>query len=139
MARIRVRAGAACDDTGMATGSSTVVVSHACVLASNRAVYAALAERGATVELVVPSRWRNEYRPDGFAADPPGERGGHLRAVRVLGEGRPQRHAYATRAASLLRRVHAGVVLIEEEPFSLAALQWSRAARLGTQVTWARA
>ena len=113
----------------MPPGSSTVVVSHACVLAANRAVYGELAASGAPVELVVPARWRNEYRPDGFAPDPPGSQAVHLHAVGVLGAGRPQRHAYATRASRLLARLEAGILLIEEEPFSLAALQWSRAAR----------
>lgn len=116
----------------MAAGSSTVVVSHACVLATNRAVYDALAatgDPGRAVELVVPSRWRDEYRPGGFAADPPGTQVGHLHPIRVLGAGRPQRHAYAARAAGVLRRLDAGLLLVEEEPFSIAALQWSRAAR----------
>jgi glycosyltransferase involved in cell wall biosynthesis len=114
----------------MPTGSlRAVVVSHACVLATNRDVYATLAAGGLPVELVVPARWRNEYRPDGFAPDPPGALDGHLHALRVLGAGRPQRHGYLARAAAVLRRLDANALLIEEEPFSLAALQWSRAAR----------
>ncbi|HEV3328487.1 MAG TPA: glycosyltransferase [Acidimicrobiales bacterium] len=114
----------------MSTGSGcVVVVSHAGVLSANRAVYGELGARGIGVELVVPSRWRNEYAPGGFAADPPGALAGHVHPRRVAGQGHPQRHAYLTRTAAMLASLDAGIVLIEEEPFSLAALQWSRAAR----------
>ncbi len=120
----------ACDDTGVSTGSGcVVVVSHAGVLSANRAVYGELCARGMGVELVVPSRWRNEYAPGGFAADPPGGLDGHVHLYGVAGQGRPQRHAYVARTAAVLASLDAGTVFIEEEPFSLAALQWSRAAR----------
>jgi glycosyltransferase involved in cell wall biosynthesis len=105
-----------------------VVVSHACVLASNRAVYGELVTRGADVELVVPWRWRNEYEPGGFDAEPAGALVGRVQSHRVVGQGRPQRHAYLARTAGVLRALGAQLVLIEEEPFSLAARQWSRAA-----------
>ncbi|HEV3212305.1 MAG TPA: glycosyltransferase [Acidimicrobiales bacterium] len=108
---------------------SVVVVSHAGVLATNRGVYEALAGGGTDVELVVPARWRNEYRPGGFVADPPGALDGHLHPTRVLAVGRPQRHGYLARTGAVLRRLGAEVLLVEEEPFSVAARQWSRAAR----------
>jgi glycosyltransferase involved in cell wall biosynthesis len=120
----------ACDDTGVSTGSGcVVVVSHAGVLSANRGVYGELGSRGVDVEMVVPSRWRDEYAPGGFDAGGPAGLAGHVHPTRVVGQGRPQRHAYLTRTSKVLASLHAGTVLIEEEPFSLAALQWSRAAR----------
>jgi len=120
----------ACDDTAVSgKPRSVVVVSHACVLDVNRAVYASLAELGERIELVVPARWRNEYAPGGFASSPPGALRGHVHPTPVLGAGRPQRHVYRTRATRMLAGLEARAVLIEEEPFSLAAVQWSLAAR----------
>jgi glycosyltransferase involved in cell wall biosynthesis len=49
--------------------------------------------------------------------------------ARTIGVGRPQRHLAMLRRAALLRRLRAEIVIIEEEPFSLSASTWSRAAR----------
>jgi glycosyltransferase involved in cell wall biosynthesis len=108
---------------------SVVVVSHAAAVVQNRAVYATLAASGEDVRLVAPSRWRDAYAPSGY--DVPGDVTGGLptHRVPVVGTGRPQRHAYVVRSAALLRRLSARIVLIEEEPFSVAAAQWARAAR----------
>ena len=105
------------------------MVSHACAVATNRAVYAALAERGERVELVVPTRWRDAYVPAGYDTPLDGDLSGHVHPSRVAGQGRPQRHVYLARCAATLRRLRARVVVVEEEPFSVAALQWSLAAR----------
>lgn len=107
--------------------SRLCVVSHAGVVAANRGIYDELARRGVDVELVVPSRWRNEYAGDlrPRTAAP----GAHLRTLRVVGRGRPQRHVYLARTTTVLRGLRPEVLLVEEEPFSLAALQWSRAAK----------
>jgi len=105
------------------------VVSHACVLAANQQVYADVASRGPSVHLIVPKRWVNQYEPDGFDAEMLPSLGGHITRLAVLGKGRPQRHVYAARCANVLRRLSPSAMLIEEEPFSVAALQWSWAAR----------
>jgi glycosyltransferase involved in cell wall biosynthesis len=118
----------ACDD-GAVGEHRVAVVSHASVLATNRSVYAELQDSGVDVELVVPARWRNEYAPRGFGVDPPGALGRRVHPRRVVGKGHAQRHAYLVRASSLLGDLAPSVVLIEEEPFSIAARQWSRAAR----------
>jgi glycosyltransferase involved in cell wall biosynthesis len=104
-----------------------VVVSHAAVLGANRSL-ARLAGRF-EVTYVVPARWRDELRPRPYDADGPGDLPGELVTVRTLGLGRPQRHRALVRAGALLRARRAAFVLIEEEPFSLAARQWSAAAR----------
>jgi len=106
-----------------------LVVSHACVLAENQRVYAELATRGADVRLVVPARWRDPYRPEGYAAQVAEGLEGRVTELRVLGAGRPQRHVHLARARSVLASLGPRAVLIEEEPFSLAASQWSSAAR----------
>jgi glycosyltransferase involved in cell wall biosynthesis len=106
-----------------------VVVSHACSLATNQRVYAAAAQRGADVHLVVPRRWANQFSPGGFDAEALPELAGRVTRLAVLGRGRPQRHAYLARCAAVLARIRPSVVFIEEEPFSVAARQWSRAAR----------
>jgi glycosyltransferase involved in cell wall biosynthesis len=125
------RAGqAGCDDTEVAPAPDKVlVVSHACTVAANQLVYAEVAGRGTIVHLVVPRRWANQYAPGGFDAEALSSLADDVTQVPVLGRGRPQRHVYLARCSALLERIDPGVVLIEEEPFSLAALQWSRVAR----------
>src|ERR1039458_10308338 len=118
----------ACDDTGV-RACDLLVVSHAAVLATNQSVYAELARRGVGVGLLVPSRWRNEYRPSGFDAEVAVGLEGRVRPVSVVGQGRPQRHVHVTRCAATLQAFAPKVVFIEEEPFSVAAIRWSRAAR----------
>ncbi len=105
-----------------------LVVSHACVLAGNQDVYAHLSATR-RVELVVPATWRDAYAPRGYRAQVAAPLDGHVHPMRVIGAGRPQRHAYLASCRSVLTRLGPAAVLIEEEPFSVAALQWSRAAR----------
>ncbi len=97
------------------------------MVASNQGVYAALAQRSWDVQLVVPSRWRNEYAPGVVPATAPGLEG-RVEPIRVVGRGRPQRHAYLARTSKLLARFGPDVLLVEEEPFSMAARQWAAAA-----------
>lgn len=130
MKGVRHAARAGCDDTDVARVEGTVaVVSHACVLPANQQVYVELASRGVGVHLVVPRRWSSEYAPEGFDAHVAPELRGNVTFANVLGRGRPQRHAYLAACTSMLRRIRPSVVFIEEEPFSVAALQWSWAAR----------
>jgi glycosyltransferase involved in cell wall biosynthesis len=94
----------------------------------NQTVYARLRELGWDLELVVPDRWRHEYAPDGFAPQPLPELADRFRPLRVVLAGRPQRHLYLARPGTLLRRLRPDAVLLEEELFSVSALQWGRAA-----------
>jgi glycosyltransferase involved in cell wall biosynthesis len=105
-----------------------LVVSHPCVLAVNQAPYAALQERGWRLRLAVPSRWRHEYaqatlRP----ASLPGMEGSLL-PLPVALPGRVQRHVYLASPTKALRSLSPRVVFLEQETFSIAALQWGRAA-----------
>ena len=104
------------------------VVSHAGVVEENQGVYAALGRHGVAVDVVVPARWRNEYATDLRPTAHPGLEGA-VHPVRVVLAGRPQRHLYVARCSRVLRGVRPDVLLVEEEPFSLAAAEWSRAAR----------
>jgi len=120
----------ACDDTSVTPKTTDlVVVSHACVVAANQQVFSEVARRGVSTHLVIPSRWSNQYSPRGFEAEVMPGFADDVTRLRVLGAGRPQRHAYRASGAAVLRRIAPRVVFIEEEPFSVAALQWSRAAR----------
>lgn len=104
-----------------------LVVSHACTIEPNRDVYRLLGGVGHDVHLAVPANWPSEY-----AASAPDHRfwGGRLHRLPVRGAGAIQRHVYRTRAAvRLLRQVRPDVVVIEEEAFSLAGLQWAFLAR----------
>jgi glycosyltransferase involved in cell wall biosynthesis len=101
------------------------------VVVSNQGVYASLARENWDVQLVVPSRWRNEYAPGVVPATAPGLEG-KVASFPVVGRGRPQRHAYLVRTSRLLKRFEPDVLLIEEEPFSMAARQWAAGAgRIG--------
>jgi glycosyltransferase involved in cell wall biosynthesis len=104
-----------------------VIVSHACVLDTNRSPYRTLAA-STDCTLVVPAHWRHAFAPMPFpASDTPFP--GDVVAVPVLGAGRPQRYLPRRWPGRLLRRVGATVVLIEEEAFSLSGLWWSWSAR----------
>lgn len=98
-------------------------MSHAAVVASNQGVWAALARRGHDVTIVMPARWSNEYARDVDEHVAP-ELAGRVVRLPVLGRGRPQRHAYVASASRVLARTRPDVVVVEEEPFSVAARQW---------------
>ena len=105
-----------------------VCVSHACVVRSNQAFFAHVAElTGWDVTIVLPLDWRNElgtFRADrwpGFA--------GALEPLHVVGRGRIPLHVYAARMGKLLRRIEPDVVYVHNEPYALATLQGFAAAR----------
>ncbi|HET7568456.1 MAG TPA: glycosyltransferase family 4 protein [Gaiellaceae bacterium] len=105
------------------------VVSHACVLAVNQLVYARLLELGWDVTLVVPASWRHEYAAAAFPAERLPELADRIEPRRVALAGRPQRHLYIGAPVRVLRRTRPDVLFLDEEPFSVPALQWARAAR----------
>lgn len=106
-----------------------LVVSHASVLPVNQHVYVRLRDLGWDLTLVVPSRWRHAYAPQPFAATALPELAEELRPLPVRGAGRAQRHVYLARTRRVLAAVAPQVVFVEEECFSLAALQWARTAQ----------
>jgi glycosyltransferase involved in cell wall biosynthesis len=109
-----------------------VVVSHPNVVPHNQLVYLRLAELGWELKLIVPNRWADEYSREGFTPRPLDGLVGTFARVRVARPGAIQRHFYITRPASWLRRWQADALFLEQEPFSVPALQWGFAAeRLG--------
>lgn len=114
-----------CDDAGVKP--RLVVVSHACVIDVNQAIYVDL-ENEFEVTLVVPRTWRDDLRAANYPAQRLGRFHGTLCTVRTVGRGRVQRHFALVNATRLIKRARADFLIIEEEPFSLAALRWSRVA-----------
>ncbi len=108
--------------------SRILVVSHPSVVEANQDVYAELSRRGHDVHLIVPHTWTHEYSDAPLSPTFRPELRSQARAVRVLGAGHPQRHVYRVRAGALLADVAPDFVLLEQEPFSLSAAQWGRAA-----------
>jgi glycosyltransferase involved in cell wall biosynthesis len=104
-----------------------LVVSHPCVVPVNQSVYAALLDRGWDVRIVVPDRWRDEYHSASFPPRPLQDLEERLHPTRVFLPGRPQRHFYLARPSRLVRALRPSVAFVEQEPFSLSALQWGRA------------
>jgi glycosyltransferase involved in cell wall biosynthesis len=109
-----------------------LVVSHPNVVPTNQIVYVRLAERGWDLKLIVPNRWVDEYSPDGFTPQAVNGFEGSFARVRVARPGVIQRHFYVTRPSRWLRRWRPTAVFLEQEPFSVPALQWGVACeRLG--------
>lgn len=105
-----------------------LVVSHASVLPINQHIYLGLVELGWDLTLVVPARWRHQYRSGAFPARALPELERRIVRLPVVAAGRPQRHLYLARLDSLVTRVAPDMILLEEESFSLAAAQWAAAA-----------
>lgn len=97
------------------------------MLPSNQRVYEHLGD-DVEVTLVVPRTWRDELRPAPYRARVDTTWAGHVVTVPTVGRGRPQRHVALVGMQHLLARAHADAVIIEEEPFSVAALTWAHAA-----------
>jgi glycosyltransferase involved in cell wall biosynthesis len=108
------------------------VVSHPCVVPANQAIYSTLRERGWSVRLVVPERWRHDYTAGTFRAVPAPGMEDVLTPLRVVLAGREQRHFYLSRPRRMIAAGSPDVAFIEEESFSLSGLQWGTAlSRLG--------
>ena len=103
------------------------MVSHPNVATHNQLVYVRLAELGWNLKLVVPNRWVDEYSPRGFITQPIDGLIGTFARVRVALPGAYQRHFYVTRPAAWLRRWRPDAAFLEQEPFSVPALQWGAA------------
>jgi len=105
-----------------------LVVSHPAVLPVNQEVYAELVRRGWDIHIVVPDRWRHEFRADLFPPAALAGLEGRLHPMRIVLPGAPQRHAYIGRLSKVLATVRPDVVFLEQEGFSVSAAQWGRAA-----------
>lgn len=109
-----------------------MVVSHPNIVPHNQLVYVRLAELGWDVKLIVPNRWADEYSPDGWIPQPVEGLVGTFARVRTALAGHYQRHFYVTRPADWLRRWQPTAMFLEQEVFSVPALQWGWACqRLG--------
>jgi glycosyltransferase involved in cell wall biosynthesis len=105
-------------------GRRLLVVSHPNVIPSNQEVYLEMLHRGWDVIGVMPNRWTDNYRPDGYptyALD--GLKGRmHLLPIGVAGEN--QRHFYFANVPGLIKRIKPGIAFLEQEPFAIPTLQW---------------
>ncbi len=106
------------------TGRRLLVVSHPNVVPSNQAVYLELVHRGWDVVGVVPSRWKDNYHPDGYDTRALEGLEGRMRFVRVGYTGEPQRHFYLANVPKLIRELKPGIAFLEQEPFAIPTLQW---------------
>ncbi len=104
-----------------------LVVSHPAVVSVNQEVYRELQQRGWQVTIVLPSRWRSEYSDRDMEPQVLDGMGSTLRRTPVALRGRPQRHFYLASCRALAARADPDVAFVEAEPFSLSAMQWSRA------------
>jgi glycosyltransferase involved in cell wall biosynthesis len=104
------------------------VVSHPSVVPVNQAVYVRLRELGWDPLVVVPERWRHDYADGSFRPRPLPGLEGRLRPLPVALPGRPQQHLYLARLRRLLDELRPRAIFIEEECFSVPALQWGTAA-----------
>jgi glycosyltransferase involved in cell wall biosynthesis len=109
-----------------------LIVSHPNVVAHNQLIYLRLAELGWNCKLIVPNRWADEYTPKGFTPQPVEGLTATFARVRIARPGVHQRHFYITRPSRWLRRWRPDAVFLEQEPFSVPALQWGAVcSRLG--------
>ena len=101
-----------------------LVVSHPAVIAVNQLPYAELARLGWDPFVVTPAMWRHAYAAAVVSPEVLPELRGRVVGRRVLMAGRVQRHVYLTRPGRLVAELRPDVGFLEEEPTSVAALQW---------------
>ena len=103
-----------------------LVVSHACVVDVNQRVYRELELMGHEVVLVVPDRWRHQYSAGDIHPRSLTGLRGPLVPLAVWNPGSVPLHCYLSRTGPILGRFAPDVLYVEEEPYSIAALQWVR-------------
>ena len=81
------------------------------------------------VDIVVPSVWRDDLRPEPYGFTRQSTSAATFHPVAVLGIGRAQRHLHMCSPVRVLQRLRPDAVIIEEEAFSIAGWRWARAAR----------
>ncbi len=110
-----------------------IAISHSAILDINRRLFVDLAERGHQVLLVCPSHWKNDFGDRPLRSQPLSTTvDGHLelRTIRINMAGNTALQCYLPLDVLALTRWRPDVVFIDEEPWSLAALQWTLLARL---------
>lgn len=100
------------------------VVGHPNVVTHNQLVYVRLAELGWNVTILVPARWRDEYRPGGYTPEAIDGFVGRFIRVRVIRPGVIQRHIYATRTWRWIDQTRPDVLFLENEPYGVPTAQW---------------
>jgi glycosyltransferase involved in cell wall biosynthesis len=111
----------------MAPPRRLMVISHPAVVTVNQEVYREMLDGGDwEIEIVLPRRWRHAYSPEPVEPQALAGMELSLNPVSVAFPGRQQRHFYLARCGLLCARFVPDVAFIEAEPFSLAAIQWSR-------------
>jgi glycosyltransferase involved in cell wall biosynthesis len=107
-----------------------LVVSHPCIVPVNQSVFNVVAERGWSVDLVVPARWRHDYADGEVAPGRLPDLKARFIPAPVALPGQPQRHLYRPGVTSrVLAEPSPAVAFLEEETFSVPAFQWGVACR----------
>ncbi len=109
-----------------------LAVSHSAILDVNRRLFVELARHGHQVLLVTPSRWRNDFGALPLRAEPlsyHGDKRLALRVTPVFLYGKTAFQTYPFSPYLDLPRWQPDVVYIDEEPWSIATLQWATQAR----------
>jgi glycosyltransferase involved in cell wall biosynthesis len=102
-----------------------VVVSHPCIVPINQSVYNVVAERGWSIELVVPNRWRHDYATGDVSPQRLPTLKARFHPVPIALPGEPQRHFYRPGTTNaVLESSRPSAVFLEEESFSVPAFQW---------------
>jgi len=110
-------------------GERLLVVSHPNTATPNQGVYLKLLERGWDVSCIVPAHWKDSYRPEGFTPQVLPGLEGRIRFLPVAMAGSPQRHFYLANPWRHLRQLSPEIAFLEQEPFSIPALQWGACLR----------
>ncbi len=101
------------------------VISHPNTVTSNQAVYLKLGEMGWNVTCIIPARWKDDYRPEGFRPRALPGLEHRVRFLPVANAGSPQRHFYLANPGRQIRALVPQIAFLEQEPFSVPAIQWS--------------
>lgn len=100
------------------------VVGHPNVVKHNQVIYVRLAELGWNVTILVPARWRDDYRPGGYTPEAVDGFVGRFIRLRVMRPGVIQRHIYATRTWRWIDETRPDVLFLENEPYGVPTAQW---------------
>lgn len=101
-----------------------LVLSHPCVMKPYRRKFEILAERyPLDIRLVVPRRWVENFREIRVEGDEPGRRNFKLHPRPILFPGYTSRFLYTSGLIPLFRDFEPDIIHLEEEPWSMSALQ----------------
>ena len=106
-----------------------LVISHPCVVPANQAIYRHMLQDGCSLAIGVPSRWKDDFHGGEFAPSFLEGLEEHAFNLPILFPGRQQRHLYLANPHAILKKLRPAALFLEEEAFSMSALQWGSAAR----------